>query len=163
MRPMLAAVLLTASLGLARAETVEVRPEAPVATLAIPPSWIATPSPRGLQIRTEDEEVYVWAQTYKARELKKVVAEHNAYWREQGIEITGHDLSQQSDNGVSWQVVSHNATYKGDPTVLLYLEFDLGLKSGSNILITYWASPEGNKEHGDELGALIKSLTVTER
>jgi hypothetical protein len=163
MRFLLAAALLAVSISHARAETVEVRPKAPVATLAVPDDWIATPSPRGIQIRTEDEEVYIWAETYKPHELETIVAEHNAYWREQGVNITGRDLSQHTENGVSWQVVSQNATYNGDPTVLMYMEFDLGLPSKSNILITYWASPEGHKEYEDEVGKLIKSMAVTEK
>lgn len=163
MRFKLAVAFLVASIGLASAETIEVHPPKPVATFTVPDGWSASRTKRGIQMSTDDEEVYMWAETYKPDDLKKIVAEHDDYWREQGVVITGRDLSQHVEDGKSVQVVAQKATYEGKPTVLLYMEYDLGLASKSSILVTYWASPEGHQEHADAVGQIIKSMEITEK
>jgi hypothetical protein len=163
MRSIIAAALIALSSTFAQAKTMEVHPKAPVATFKFPESWETSRIDRGVQANTDDDEVYIWVETYKPRELETVIAEHNAYWKQQGVEITGRDLSQHVENGVTVQVVSEEATYEGKPTVLYYMEFDLSLASKSNILVTYWASPEGNAEHTDDVKAIIDSMTITER
>ena len=163
MRVLLAVAFFVGLAGAAQSGTVEVHPSAPVATLTVPTSWVASRTKRGIEIKTKDDEVYIWAETYKPNELDKIVAEHDAYWSEQGVVITGRELSQHAEDGKMVQVVAQKATWNGEPTVLLYMEYDLGLASRSNILITYWASPEGHKAHGDEVGTIIKSMAVTEK
>jgi hypothetical protein len=163
MRSLFAVALLMASAGLAQAETVEVHPSKPVATLTVPDGWSASRSKRGLEIKTEDEEVYIWAETYQPNELKRIVAEHDNYWKDQGVVINGRDLSQRVEDGKMVQIVAQKATYEGKPTVLLYMEYDLGLPSKSNILITYWASPEGHDEHAKDVQAIIGSMEITEK
>ncbi|MBV8473235.1 MAG: hypothetical protein JO234_07440, partial [Hyphomicrobiales bacterium] len=56
-----------------------------------------------------------------------------------------------------------HATWNGKPTVLYYVEFQLGLPSKSNIVFTYWASPAGDQTFHKEVGAVLRSLTVTEK
>ena len=163
MRVLLAVAFVIGLAGSAQSSTLEVHPSAPVATLTVPGSWVTSRTNRGIEIKTKDEEVYIWAEAYKPNELDRVVAEHDAYWHEQGVIITGRDLSQHTEDGKTVQIVAQNATWKGEPTVLLYMEYDLGLASRSNILITYWASLEGHKAYGDEVGTIIKSMAITEK
>jgi hypothetical protein len=162
MRSIFAAVLVFAFANPVYAGTMEVRPDAPVASFTFPDDWKTTRVERGVQAKTDDEEVYIWVETYKPNELETVVAEHNAYWKREGVQITGRELNQRVENGVTVQVVSEKATYEGKPTVLYYLEYDLGLSSKSNILITYWASPEGDTEYADDVQSIIGSMVVTE-
>ena len=60
-------------------------------------------------------------------------------------------------------MTTEHATWKGEPTVLYYVEFQLGLPSKSNIVFTYWASPEGDKAFNKEVGDVLASLKVTEK
>jgi hypothetical protein len=163
MRSVIAAALVVAFAGVAHAETMEVRPKAPIASFTFPDDWDTDRTPRGIQANTEDDEVYIWVETYLPNELETVVAEHNTYWAKQGVKITGRDLKQHVENGVTVQVVSETATWKGKPTVLYYMEYDLALESKRNILITYWASPEGNEENSAEVKSIIDSMAITEK
>ena len=163
MRLIFATALAIVSATLAHAETMEVRPGKPVASFTLPDEWETTRTNRGIQVKTDDDDVYIWVETYRPEELKTIVSEHNAYWDEQGVKITGRDLSEHVENGVSVQVVSEKATWEGKPTVLLYMEYDLALPSKSNILITYWASPEGHDTYSKDVKSIIGSMTVTEK
>lgn len=163
MRSILTVAFVVLAATLANAKTMEVHPHSPVASFKLPEAWQTSRIERGIQASTEDEEVYLWVETYKPDELDEVISEHNKYWKEQGVEITGRDMSQHVENGATVQVVSEKATHEGEPTVLLYMEYDLALASKSNILITYWASPEGNKTHADDVKSFIDSMKITEK
>jgi hypothetical protein len=156
-------MMFMACAPLARAETMEVRPSAPVAKFDIPDTWKTTRIHRGIEAVSADSEVYFWIESYKPDEFDQIIAEHNEYWKKQGVVITSSDEEKHQENGSEVSMTTEHATWKGDPTVLYYIEFHLGLPSKSNIVLTYWASPEGDKEYQKEVGDVISSLKVTEQ
>jgi hypothetical protein len=163
MRSALAISLLLLS-SAAFAETVEIRPKHPVAEFTIPDDdWKVTHTARGVEAVSDDKEVYFWIEAYKPNEFDAVLAEHNAYWKEQGVAITSSDEQKHSEKGLEVSLVTKHATWNGEPTVLYYVEYHLGLKSQTNVVFTYWASPEGDKEQHDAVGKVLESLKVTEQ
>ena len=158
---LLAGFLLAATF--AHAETVEVRPDAPVAQFTIPEGWKTSRIDRGIQAVSKDEEVDFWIEAYTPDQFQSLLGEHNAYWKDQGVAISSSDSQTHSANGKEVVVTTEHATWKGKPTVLYYIEFNLGLPSKSNIVFTYWASPEGDKTFQSDVGDVIKSLDVTEK
>ena len=163
MRSLLALVVLLASTALALAEPMEIRPKAPVATFDLPDSWDTSRIERGIQAISPDKEVDLWIEAYKPDQFQAILAEHNAYWKEQGVEITGQDSKTHKEGGQQVQMTTETATWNGKPTVLYYIEYDLGLASKSNIVVTYWASPEGDKTFHADVGKILESLEVTEK
>jgi hypothetical protein len=148
---------------LAHAETMEVRPSAPIAEFNVPDDWKNSRVERGIQSTSKDGEVYFWLEAYTPDQFDKILAEHNAYWKEQGVVISSSDTQAHQENGQEVTMTTEHATWKGEPTVLYYAEFQLGLPSKSNIVFTYWASPEGDKESNKEVGDVLASLKVTEK
>ncbi len=148
---------------LAQAETMEVRPSAPIAEFAVPDDWRSSRIERGIQEISADGEVYFWIEAYTPDEFEQILAEHNAYWKEQGVVIGSSDSQTRRENGQEMTMTTEHATWKGAPTVLYYIEFQLGLPSHSNIVFTYWASPDGDKAFHKEVGDVLGSLKVTEK
>ena len=163
MRTLLVVAAIVVSATLAKAGTVEVRPTAPVATVALSDVWDVSRIDRGIQAKAKDQDVYVWVEAYAPDELDIIIAEHNAYWKDQGVVVTGRDTSAHEENGATVQITTEAATWKGQPTVLNYVEFNLGLPSKSNVVLTYWASPEGDKALHSEVGKILGSVTATEK
>jgi hypothetical protein len=163
MRSVVSIICLLFYSVVAYAGTMEVRPSEPIAEFAIPDDWKTSRIDRGIQAISKDGEVYFWIESYKPDEFPQIIAEHNAYWKKQGVAITSSDEEKHQENGKEVMFTTEHATWKGAPTVLYYIEFQLGLASQSNIVFTYWASPDGDKTFQKEVGDVLASLAVTEK
>src|SRR5690349_13719715 len=134
----------TAAPGLAK--TIKVTPAQPVAIVDIPDDWKVVDTKRGFGVKSPDEEVFFWIETFTPDQRASVVAEHERYFTRQGVRITGKaKVDTHGDRSVSIQATSLPATWNGEPTVLRYLAIDLRLPSQMQILLSYWASPEGDR------------------
>jgi len=145
------------------AASVEVSPARPSVRVNTPSDWISTRISRGVQIKTRDEELFVWLEVYRDGELNAVIAEHNAYWKKEGIVIRGRNQQSEEKDGRIFSITQVDALWNGEPTVLYYMDLDLKLPSGRKIVLTYWASPKADQEHTARVEALMDSITVTER
>jgi hypothetical protein len=145
------------------AAPVEVSPSRPSIRIDTPSGWVNTRIPRGLLTHTRDEEVYIWLEVYGPGELSAVIAEHDAYWKKEGIVIRGRNQQSEQKDGRTFSVTQIDALWNGAPTVLYYMDLDLKLPSGRQIVLTYWASPKADRQYAAQVEALIDSLTVTER
>jgi hypothetical protein len=115
---------------------------------------------RGFGVKSPDEEVFFWIETFTPDQRASVVAEHERYFARQGVRITGEPtVDTKSDPTVSIRVTDLPATSKGEPTVLRYLAIDLHLPSQTQILLSYWASPDGDREHDGAMDKIIASFT----
>ena len=110
------------------AATMEVRPSEPVAEFNVPDDWTTTRTDRGLQVVSKDKEVYFWLEAYKPSEFDAILAEHNNYWKDQGVAIKSTDEQKHAENGKEVSMVTEHETWNGAPTVLYYVEYHLGLK-----------------------------------
>jgi len=163
MRGSFSALFLLLSSVLAHADSVELRPSGPIAEVTVPDHWEVKRIDSGVQLFSEDYEVYIWIEPHKPDELRQIVAEHDAYLKKQGVDIGSSDEQKRQENGKEVSVVTRNATWNSKPTVYYYKEFDLGLPSRSNIVFTYWASPKGDKAFQDDVAHILASLKVTEK
>src|SRR5580658_3194005 len=109
----------------------------PIAVITIPESWKVKDIDRGLQASTKDDEVYFWAEIYPADGLNDIMAEHDAYYAKQKVDVGKEDPKTQviKVNGVD-AVLMHivSPTWKGQPTVLEYVLFDPARKTGRKLL-----------------------------
>ena len=163
MRSLLIGALLLTSCNFARAEIMEVDTDQPLVAANLPNSWDLNRVDRGIEAISQDKDAFVWVESYLPEELDAIIAEHNAYWKEQGVEITGHETSEHAETGGKYAITEETATENGKPTRLLYAEYDLGLPSKRNIIVTYWASPEGDKKYNNAVADIFSSMTITEK
>jgi hypothetical protein len=163
MRSLACTLFLLLAAAPASAKIVEIRPDQPVAQFDIPDDWTTTRTDRGIQSVSKDKEVYFWIEAYKPDEFQDIINEHNAYWKDQGVVITSSDEEKKTEAGKEVSVTNEHATWNGKPTVLYYVEFHLGLPSQTNIVLTYWASPEGDAAYQKQVGDALSSLSLTEK
>lgn len=145
--------------GPALAKKVKVVPGDPPITVDIPSTWEVSDSKRGIQANTADEEIYIWFENYKPSQFAKILDEHNKYFDEQGVTITG--AAKQDEKAYPNFVIKKSdypATYEGKPTVLRYLSIVPRSEEKRHLLICYWASPDADKEYADEMDKMMKSL-----
>lgn len=141
------------------AKTVKVVPGDPPITVDIPATWEVSESKRGIQANTSDEEVYIWFENYKPNQFDKIMVEHNKYFDEQGVKITGEAKQEEKIySNFSIKKSVYPATYEGKPTVLRYLSVVPRSEEKRHLLICYWASPEADKDYADEMEKIMKSL-----
>jgi predicted Zn-dependent protease len=158
-------VLVVAALlclpGFAIAKTAKLTPSDTVASLDFPDSWKVTNIKRGVQAKSPDEEVYVWAELVPSDEVDTVQKEHDDYFEKQKVTMAKSDPVAKEVDGRRWAFIEPQATWKGKPTVVRYIIIDPKVASGKIVVFTYWASPEGDKNYDKEMDGLINSLKAS--
>jgi hypothetical protein len=134
------------------------------ATISFPNGWAVSEIDRGLESKTPDQEVFVWAETFRAKESDTLMQEHEAYFTKQGVAITGKARSEtRTVNGMTMTFLDFPATWNGSPTVVQYMLIDPGLPSGWKLLMTEWASPKGDKMYQSDLNNIMDSISFEKR
>jgi hypothetical protein len=129
-------------------------------TIAFPKSWNVSAIDRGLEAKTSDEEVFVWAEAITDAQIDQLMKEHRDYFTQQGVAVTGKIQSEAKIvNGLNMKVMSVPATWHGNPTVLQYLLVDPGLASGWTLMLSEWASPKGDKMYQADLDTIMNTLS----
>jgi len=162
----LAVIIATSLLGFAsvcRADTYPIGAK-PIADIAFPDAWKVKTITRGLQGATKDDEVYLWAEIYQGDALDDFMAEHDAYYKKQGVDISSDDPKTENIkvNGVPVVLIRVAATWKGKPTVIDYAMFNPAVKTGRKLMVSYWASPEGDKMYEPDLNSILSSVKFRE-
>jgi hypothetical protein len=145
----------------ALAKTAKLTPADTVAALDFPDSWKISNIKRGLQAKSPDEEVYVWAELVPPDEVDTVQKEHDAYFEKQKVTISQAEPDGKEVDGRKWAFITPKATYKGEPTIIRYIIINPKVASGKIVVFTYWASPEGDKNYDKEMDGVINSLRAS--
>jgi hypothetical protein len=146
---------------LAEAKTAKLTPADTVASLDFPDSWKIASIRRGLQAKSPDEEVYVWAELVPANEVDTVQKEHDEYFEKQKVTMAKADPVGKEVDGRKWAFIDPQSTWKGKPTVIRYIIIDPKVASGKIVVFTYWASPEGDKNYDKEMDGVLNSLRAS--
>jgi hypothetical protein len=153
----IAAFLALSTVALAK--PVKVVPGDPPISVDIPSSWEVTEIKRGIQAKTDDEEVFLWFESYVPAQFETLLAEHNTYFKEQGVTITGEPQAQSKEFPTYFLKFSdYPATYEAKPTVLRYVSVVMKDESRKHLLMSYWASPEGDKQYDADMNKIMDSL-----
>ncbi|AWB20274.1 hypothetical protein DA075_04425 [Methylobacterium currus] len=132
---------------------------APIVGIDVPAAWKTSPTSRGVEVKSPDEEVFFWLETYRPADEAAVRKEHNGYFAGQGVTMAGDpQISRFEEGSLKVQATDLPATWQGKPTVLRYLAIDAGLPDGRMVLLSYWASPEGDRRHAAAFKAIVNSL-----
>jgi len=147
--------------GPALAKNVKVATNGKPIVIEIPDIWKASEIDRGIQIKSSDEEIFFWVEAYDDSELESIKKEHAKYFTEQGIsftgepKITGHDAGNY---GVA--TIDFSASWEGKPTVVRYLLIEPKDTAKSRLIVSYWASPEGDKTYDPQMQGVVNSLAA---
>lgn len=151
------AAVLAPSQGFAKA--LSITDADPVAVITFPDSWPSSKVARGVEVKSPDEEVYVWFELAAPGDMPAVQKEHDDYFSQQGVTITGSSETVKSEvNGRAWSFTELKATSADGPSIIRYVAINPNVASGKIILMTYWASIDGHKTHDAAMSAAIKSI-----
>lgn len=146
----------------ASAKRVTVVPGDRPITVDVPNAWKVAVVERGIQIRTADEEVYLWFESYRPVQFQTLLNEHNAYFKNQGVRVVGAETAKQVDFPTYLlKVTECPATYEGKPTVLRYISVVPKAEGERLLLVSYWASPAGDKKYDGETQGILNSLAAS--
>ena len=152
-------LLLSVIVTAASALTVTLTSNDPIFTVDFPSKWSVGEIKRGVEAKSPDEEIYLWFEVFTPAEYDALVVEHQTYFDGQGVKILGEGKAvSDAVGGMRVKVTDFPARWKGKPTVLRYLAFDFGLPSQQQVLMSYWASPEGDQAHDAAVKAIIDSM-----
>jgi len=128
-------------------------------TVIFPNAWQVSATDRGVQAQTKDDEVYVWAEAYNEGNLEEVSREHQKYYDEQGVVVTGKPQTKDGTvNGIAARFMNLPATWHGKPTVLQYVFLDPGPGKKWKLMLSEWASPEGDKQYDSDTNDILNSV-----
>ncbi|HEV2511688.1 hypothetical protein [Bosea sp. (in: a-proteobacteria)] len=131
----------------------------PIAVVTVPDAWTTAKIKRGVEIRTPDEEIYLWFELIAPAELDTLQKEHNVYFEKEGVTITGaSDTVKQEVKGKAWSFTELKAKSKDGESLIRYIAINPNVASGKIIMMTYWASLEGHKTHDAAMSAIIDSI-----
>ncbi|MDB5415252.1 MAG: hypothetical protein JWR10_3587 [Rubritepida sp.] len=106
----------------------------------------------------------MWMEVFRPDQADRVRREHGDYFTGQGVRITGPAVEQESvANGVRLLVQTLPATWNEAPTILAYQVYGAMTTPSQMLLISYWASPEGDRRYGQQVRAVLTSTNFTLR
>lgn len=158
----LARAALAASLfllpGLVSAKTFSIPDPNPVAVITMPDDWDSTEIDKGVESTSDDETVYVSVEVTELEDAAKSIAEAVTWLKGKGVVVDQATQEKKpfSINGMEGVQVQWTGKDEDGPTqVSLTL---LQVTETKGLVLTYWASPEGEKENLKDLGSIINSL-----
>lgn len=156
-----AAFLLCAGPALAKTRTL-LAEGSPFMTFDLPQSWKTSEIERGLEIHSSDGEAYVWIESYTPAQQKTVFAEHDRYFSAQGVKTRGEPTKQepQVSQGKTIVYLEFDATWKSEPTLLRYALVDPRTRSGRQVIVVYWTSPDASKRFDEDVLTMTETLEL---
>lgn len=162
MQVRLARAVIAAALFLApahaSAKTYSIPDPNPVAVITLPDDWDSTEIDKGVESTSDDETVYVSVEVTELKDAAKAIAEAVTWLKGKGVVV---DVSTQEKkpftiNDMEGVQVQWTGKDEDGPThVSLTL---LQVTETKGLVLTYWASPEGEKENLKDLASIINSL-----
>ena len=131
----------------------------PVAVVTIPDDWSNSKIARGIEFKTPDDEIYVWFELVAPGEIDALQKEHNGYFDKEGVTITGSSETVKSEvKGKAWSFTELKAKSKDGDSIIRYIAINPNVPSGKIIMMTYWASLDGHKEHDAAMKSIVDSI-----
>lgn len=157
-RALLLAGLVSFFPVLAAAKSYTIPDPNPVAVITMPDDWETTVIPKGIEADSEDEEVYIAIEATDWKDAAQVITESIVWLKGKGVEIDKATEERKSftHNGMEGTEVRWDGKDEDGPTkVSLTL---LRLSETKGLVLTYWASPDGEKANLKALMDIASSL-----
>lgn len=134
--------------------------EQPVFSIDFPAGWTVTHEDESIDGVSKDESLQVYAQTDDSSTLEDSIKSTIDYLLKAGVKLKD-DTKKVTDgeiNGLKASTIYWNGTDK-DGDCLISLTF-IPLSEKEVITLLYWGSEKAEKEHGEELKGIVKSMKV---
>ena len=158
LRACLVAGFLAAFPALLAAKSYTIPDPNPVAVVTIPDDWDTTEIAKGIEADSEDEEVYIAIEVTEMNNVAKTIEETIVWLKNKDVVIDAA-TQQQSEitvNGIPGFMVKWSGKDKDGPAnVSLTI---LVLSETKGLLLTYWASPDGEKDNLKALKGIADSI-----
>lgn len=129
-----------------------------VATINAPAGWNASNYDKGLELTSDDGEVYIAIEATDARGVEKSMDEAMDYLKSKGVTVDAKTVKQSEGKlagkeavTISWEGEDEEGPAKVQLTVV-------SVTNDKGVLFLYWASPEGEKSHQKEITRIAESL-----
>lgn len=142
----------------ASAKTYSIPDPNPVAVITLPDDWESSEIDKGVQSTSEDETVYVSVEVTELKDAAKSIADAVAWLKEKKVVIDPATVAKKpfAINGLDGVQVTWTGTDEDGPAnISLTL---LGVTETKGLVLTYWASPKGEKDNIAALSGIIESL-----
>ena len=152
------ALLLAALLASGMAAEHKLTPKDPIATINLPDGWKVTPTDDGIDVESPDEEIYINVEVNDGDSIEGAIQETFGYLKKNKVKIDKATEKKQEIKVRGMDVVNFDwdGTDADGPTkVSLTI---LGITKQKLLLMLYWASPEGEKKHKDDLKKIQDSI-----
>lgn len=152
------ALLSLALCAPAFAGTYKLPDKKPVVSVTLPDSWKTDEIDNGVESVSDDEEVYMAIESTSEKNVQKAMEESIQYLKKKGVVVEQDTMKQETMKmndmdvvDISWDGKDEDGECKISLTVV-------GVSDTQGLLLTYWASPEGEKKHQSELNDIAKSI-----
>ena len=125
----------------------------------LPDNWRVRNIDRGVEIKSPDEEVYLWVEAVTLESMERVIDEYFKFFKQQGV-TTRQPIDQQKHTvgGVDLVQMDIPATYEGAETIVRFVITEARPNESKGLFIGYWASPKGDKTHDATLSGIIADI-----
>ncbi len=157
-RACLMAGLLLLCPAIASAKSYTIPDPNPIAVVTMPDDWETTVIPKGIEADSEDEEVYVAIEVAELKKIDKAIEETIVWLQGKGVvvDVATQQQGEVTINGIpGFQVRWSGKDDDGPANVSLTM---LVLSETKGLILTYWASPEGEKDNLKALASILDSL-----
>jgi hypothetical protein len=141
------------------AGTYRIPEDNPIATVVVPDKgWSADKIARGIEVSDDDDEVYLSVEAIDGHDATSTAASALVFLERQGVKVDA--TTKVEKEGKVGEFAAYDIGWKGtdkDGDVLIHLLI-VTVTPARGVLFTYYASPEGDKEHEAALTAILKSL-----
>ncbi len=156
---LLAAMLTLVLVSPAVAETHRIPEANAIVTVDIPDDgWNASKIERGIAVSDDADEIYLSIEAVDAKDLKQAVEAAVAYLNREGVKVDRSTEKKVEGRLGEFPVFDMGWSGKDqDGDVLVHLTV-VEVAPERAVLFTYWATPQGDKEHDAAIQKMVKSL-----
>ena len=143
---------------LAHAKTYSIPDPNPIAVITIPDDWESKEIDKGVDGTSDDESVYVSIEVTELSDAAKAIAEAVVWLKSKDVVVDQSSMEKKpiTINGLEGVQVKWDGKDEDGPThVSLTL---LQVTDTKGLVLTYWASPAGEKENLSDIVSIINSL-----
>jgi hypothetical protein len=136
--------------------------EKPVATVNFPEGWTVSDHGESIDACSDDKEIYLNLELNDAGTIDSATDETLAYLKKNKVEIDPKSQKEASGeaNGMKVTTLAWEGKDAEGPTKVSVSFFEISSKK--LLLMLYWATPESENKHDDDLGAIVTSLKTLE-
>ena len=143
----------------ASAGTYKLPKENPIASVAFPEGWKVEMEDESLEATSADEQIYINIEFNDAESLSGAITETLGYLAKHKVKLDQAtqkkvevDVKGMKVVNIDWDGEDADGKCKVSLTIL-------AVTPKKTLLMLYWATPEAEKKHEKELGAIQESIT----